>query len=63
MECVVGNLVFKCPATGEKFDTGFLSTRAEMQKMPRDAQMILRCPVCRNRHTFMVVDGEITGQD
>jgi hypothetical protein len=34
-----------------------------MQKMPRDAQMILRCPVCRDRHTFMVVDGEITGQD
>jgi hypothetical protein len=59
----LGNLVFRCPATGEKFDTGFQSTRAEMKKMPGDAQMILRCPVCRDRHTFMVADGEITGQD
>jgi hypothetical protein len=46
-----------------EFDTGFQSTRAEMQKMPHDAQMILRCPVCRDRHVFMVLDGEITGQD
>lgn len=59
----MGNLIFKCPATGEKFDTGFQSTRAEMQKMPQDAQMLLRCPVCRERHAFMVTDGEIEGQD
>jgi len=59
----LGNLIFRCPATGERFDTGFQSTRAEMKKMPADAEMILRCPVCRDRHTFMVAEGEITGQD
>ena len=59
----MGSLIFKCPATGEKFDTGFQSTRTEMKKMPPDAQMILRCPVCRDRHMFEVVEGEITGQD
>lgn len=59
----MGNLIFKCPATGETFDSGFQSTRVEMKKMPPDAQMILRCPLCRDRHTFTVAEGEITGRD
>ncbi len=59
----LGKLIFKCPVTGEKFDSGFQSTRAELANMPADGQMTLRCPICRENHIFKVIEGEIAGPD
>jgi hypothetical protein len=55
----MGTLVFQCPATGQRFDTGFQATRDELKAIPPTATMQLRCEICRGRHSFIVIECDI----
>jgi hypothetical protein len=47
-----GALMFRCPKTGEAFDSGFRFSPDEMRLIPPGYSMKLRCRVCGEKHEF-----------
>jgi hypothetical protein len=53
---VLGVLVFRCATTGQTFPSQFRATALELQSIPRDAKMQLRCDACKQRHDFLLAE-------
>lgn len=52
-------ILFRCPKTNEEFDSGFVAAPADMNLLPKEATIGLRCPLCGERHEFKLTDARI----
>jgi hypothetical protein len=52
-------ILFRCPKTKEEFDSGFMAAPADMNLLPKEATIGLRCPLCGERHEFKLADARI----
>jgi hypothetical protein len=55
----IGDLMFRCPATGRMFNSGFQADRASLTMVPRTATIRLRCPHCDDAHALAVAHGSL----
>ena len=60
---IVGEVVFRCEKTGQEFDSGFQANSGDMQFLPTDAKMRLRCRICGNFHEFKFASAKIGESD
>ena len=51
-------LIFRCPATGEEFDSGVEFTLDEFKRVPLPAKMNVRCPAADNSVSLRSLKGE-----
>ncbi len=56
----MGEVVFRCPKTGQEFESGFRASPSDLQLLPKDATMNLLCRVCGEKHEFKFTEGHIT---
>jgi len=47
-----GQVIFRCPAKEEEFDSGFRAKLGDLTFLPAGATIRLRCRVCGDVHTF-----------
>jgi hypothetical protein len=47
-----GSLMFRCPTTGEAFDSGFRFSAEELRLVPAGYSIKLRCKSCLQLHEF-----------
>lgn len=52
-------MLFKCPSTGEDFDSGFRAGLSEMKLLPVGAKFKIRCEVCGELHEFKFADATV----
>ena len=52
------NLMFRCPVTGEDFNSGFRTSQVDLSGVPLTATVHTRCP-CGQTHTLRFADGWI----
>jgi hypothetical protein len=55
----VGQLFFRCPTSGDEFDTGFKIDTKDLSRVPSGATMRLRCMGCQEMHEFKIAQGRI----
>ena len=55
----MGDLMFRCPKTGQEFKSGFQATQSELKLVPRNATISLRCSICGATHEFEFVHARI----
>jgi hypothetical protein len=56
---IVGEVIFRCEKTGEEFGSGFQANSGDMQYLPANAKMRLRCRICGDFHEFEFADAKI----
>lgn len=54
-----GDLMFRCPKTGEEFDSGFQFTLDGLKSIPPGYKMNVRCKSCLALHEFLLSDARI----
>ena len=54
-----GALMFRCPKTGEAFDSGFRFAPDEMRIIPAGYSMKMRCKICMGQHEFKLAEAWI----
>jgi hypothetical protein len=59
----VGQVVFRCPQTGQEFESGFRASARDMQLLPKDASISLLCRICCDKHSFKFTEGRISERD
>lgn len=59
----MGRLLFKCPKSGEEFDSGFRAQTADFKDVPAGAEIRLRCRVCGESHQFRFTEARIDDKD
>jgi hypothetical protein len=47
---IMGYLTFRCPKTGEEFDSGFQANPDELRSMPPGHKSAVRCKNCFETH-------------
>jgi len=55
----MGQLLFRCPKTGENFDSGFEAGSSEIKLLPAGAKFRLRCKICGELHEFRFADAKV----
>jgi hypothetical protein len=55
----MGELRFRCPKTGEDFDSGFQAGSSEMKLLPAGAKFRLRCKLCGEVHELKFADAKV----
>jgi len=60
---IVGDVIFHCEKTGQEFDSGFQANSGDMQFLPADAKIRLRCRICREFHEFKFTNAKIDEGD
>lgn len=55
----MGQLLFRCPKTGELFDSGFQAGSSEMRLLPAGSKFRVRCKICGQTHEFKFADGKV----
>jgi hypothetical protein len=58
-----GALMFRCPKTGEAFDSGFRFSAEEFSFVPTGYSMKLRCKICRELHELKLSEAWIAKPD
>ena len=56
----MGEVVFRCPKTGQEFESGFRASRSDLQLLPKEATVNLLCRFCGEKHEFKFAEGRIT---
>jgi hypothetical protein len=56
-----GPLMFRCPKTGEEFDSGFRFTPDALTSIPAGYKMNVRCKSCLQLHEFLLAEAQIAG--
>jgi hypothetical protein len=59
----VGDVIFRCQRTGQEFDSGFQANSGDMQFLPADAKIRLRCRICGEFHEFQFASAKIDESD
>jgi hypothetical protein len=54
----MGVLVFRCPATGERINSGVHTDESSLAKV-RSLSVKLYCPVCKTMHLMRAGDGHV----
>jgi hypothetical protein len=55
----VGDVIFRCEKTGQEFDSGFQANSGDLQFLPADAKIRLRCRICGDFHEFKFISAKI----
>jgi hypothetical protein len=55
-------ILFRCPKTNQEFDSGFVAAPADMNLLPKEATIALRCRLCGDRHEFKLAEARIVRQ-
>jgi hypothetical protein len=55
----MGRVFFRCPQTGEEFDSGFQAGPGDLGLLPTGAKINLRCRICGVKHEFQLGDARI----
>jgi hypothetical protein len=58
-----GALMFRCPKTGEAFDSGFRFSVEEFALVPTGYSMKLRCKICSELHELKLSEAWIAKLD
>lgn len=58
----MGQLVFRCPTTGNDFDSGFQAGSTEVRLLPAGAKFRVRCELCGDLHEVRFADGRVKDQ-
>jgi len=61
MTSTEGASMFRCPKTGEEFDSGFRFAPDEKTSIPVGYKINLRCKICMQLHELLLADGRIGG--
>ena len=56
---IMGRVFFRCPQTGEDFDSGFQAGPGDLRLLPAGAKINLRCRVCGVKHEFLFADARV----
>ena len=59
----MGRVIFRCPDTRQEFDSGFQAKSGDLNYLPADATIRLRCRICNPRHEFKFADARIEEKD
>jgi hypothetical protein len=62
-EAILGQVVFRCPKTGQDFESGFHANPNDLQFLPEDARINLLCRICGEKHEFKFTEGRISGDE
>ena len=54
----MGVLVFRCPATGERINSGVHTDEGSLNKV-RSLSVKLYCPACKTMHLMRAGDGQV----
>lgn len=54
-----GNLMFRCTASGQEINSGFIVDSSELAQLPAGARMRVRCRECGEQHDVQFADGWI----
>ena len=54
----MGVLVFRCPATGERIDSGVHTDESSLAKV-RSLSVKIYCPACKTVHLMCAGDGQV----
>jgi hypothetical protein len=46
----MSDVIFSCPTTGRRFNSGFQATPAELKLIPASKTLRIRCPLCDKIH-------------
>ncbi len=55
----MGRVFFRCPQTGEDFDSGFQAGPGDLRYLPTDAKINLRCRICGAKHELRFADARV----
>ena len=55
----MGRVFFRCPQTGEEFDSGFQAGPGDLRLLPTGAKINLRCRVCGVKHELRFADARV----
>jgi hypothetical protein len=53
------SLMFRCPTTGNDFESGFKANSDELKSIPSDYKMIVRYKSCFETHEFIFSESRI----
>ncbi len=56
----MGQLMFRCPTTGQEFNSGFQISTKDISQVPSSFPIRLRCLCCPEMHEFKFIDGRIS---
>lgn len=59
----MGRVFFRCPQTGEEFDSGFQAGLRDLRLLPTGAKINLRCGICGLKHEFQFAAARIDEND
>lgn len=54
--------MFCCAETGREFDSGFRGTAEELNQIPADYKMTMRCSICRKLHPFTISEVRVSDE-
>jgi len=58
-----GDLMFRCPKTGQDFDSGFRTDQQDLASLPSAAHLRARCPRCGETHELKFAEGWIEARE
>jgi hypothetical protein len=56
---IVGDVIFRCQKTGQEFESGFQANARDINLLPADAKIHLRCRICGDLHEFKFASAKI----
>ena len=56
---IMGRVFFRCPQTGEDFDSGFQAGPSDLRLLPTGAKINLRCRICGVKHELRFADARV----
>ena len=59
----MGDVIFRCEKTGQEFDSGFQANPRDVDVLPPDAKIRLRCRICGELHEFEFASAKIGESD
>jgi hypothetical protein len=55
----MARVFFRCPQTGEEFDSGFQAGPDDLRLSPTGAKINLRCRICGVKHELRLADARV----
>ena len=55
----MARVFFRCPQTGEEFDSGFQAGPGDLRLSPTGAKINLRCRICGVKHELRLADARV----
>ena len=56
---IMGRVFFRCPQTGQEFDSGFQAAPGDLGLLPTGAKINLRCRICGVKHELRFADARV----